>query len=168
MGSASTPSLAISNNTISITNGAPYSQTKISFLLFQQDSNSNSIIALTNQTGSLQIATKYNNGTIIDSNSSVTVSILPGNLNSKESLIYYIDLYIGMTIQPYSLLTSVVSSLILTLPPPDFITTNGTLLMKFPTINSLAPSAQQRSMLYGLNACIRNPEVLRLLETKIS
>jgi len=88
LGSKFTPTLSILGNTITVLNGAPYSQNKISFLIFQEDPNLQSIIPLTNQTGFLQLQTRHSNNNVIDYNDSVPISILPRNLDSKKSLLF--------------------------------------------------------------------------------
>jgi len=52
-------------------------------VIFQEDEDSKSIIPLTNQTGLIQLSTIQANGSLIDSNTSIQVSILPSNFISK-------------------------------------------------------------------------------------
>jgi len=84
LGSKTTPILSISDNTLTITNGAPYSQTKISFVIFQEDEDKQGITPLTNQTGFIQLSTFQANGSLIDSNNSIPISIAPSNFISKS------------------------------------------------------------------------------------
>jgi len=155
LGSKTTPSLKIERNTITILNGSPYSQNKISFLIFQGDINAQSIVPLTNQTGFLQVHTRHSNDTVIDYDNSVPINILPRIIDS-------------LTLESLNPLTSASSSLIMNISLPFSLAQNGTVLVKFPLINTFAPIELQRSVLYRLQSCFKLSSVTHFFYSSTS
>ena len=155
-GISSSAVISIAGNTITITNGAPYSQSLIAFGFLKLTNMTDGITAHTNRTENITVKSIDGGGQGIDS-TNVTINVMPAPLaGNLVLLIKTYELIIGMSFSSSSSLTSELSTLKVEFNTTNSVPANAQIKIKTPVLNPLAPLSLQSNVLVDFNSCAQS------------